>query len=527
MKLLKKLELNKRIKSFIAGTILTMKIAWRNIWRHKGKSLVIGAILFIGTLLMTVGNGMVSGMERGLKENISETFTGDIVISSSRELTDDVLLRQMGTPLEVIENFSDLEAILKEDNEIKEYLPITVGFGSVINTGSDINFIGMLGVDVEKYMEFFPNSIEFVEGENLKKNEKGIVVSTLYRDETFLASDYWYVSEKDGLVNKNLSEEAKLFEEIDTLDNIVVMGMSKDNTSLDVKVPIKGVFRFKSLNKFWGNYNLIDIKSYREANNMLTGGKEVELSQEELSLFDEDFSFGDDFLTDLDEENKSVSFDDFTSTLQEDLQSNEIVENTNKINDGAYQVVLLRLNDGNKADEMIEKLNNIFKENNIDAKAISWKTSVGILGNMALFIKIALNMFIVFIFFVAIIVIMNTLSMAAMERVTELGMMRAIGAKKSFLRGMFVSETIFLSLFFGGIGILVGMGVLLIIGSLGLETTNEFLQIIYGGDVLKPIITLGDISLGLIELTLVSLVAMLYPLRLVKKVRPLDALGND
>ncbi len=146
---------------------------------------------------------------------------------------------------------------------------------------------------------------------------------------------------------------------------------------------------------------------------------------------------------------------------------------------------------------------------------------------MALFIKIALNMFIVFIFFVAIIVIMNTLSMAAMERVTELGMMRAIGAKKSFLRGMFVSETIFLSLFFGGIGILVGMGVLLIIGSLGLETTNEFLQIIYGGDVLKPIITLGDISLGLIELTLVSLVAMLYPLRLVKKVRPLDALGND
>ncbi len=515
------------LMNFFAGAKLTIKIAWRNIWRHKGKSFVIGLILFIGTLLMTVGNGIISGMERGFKENISETFTGDIVISSSRELTDDVLLRQTGTPLEVIENFDDLEKVLGETEEIHSYLPMAVGWGNAINLNYDMNFVGMIGVDIDEYMEFFPNSIEILEGRNLKKGERGIILGTTYRDQTFLETDYWLVSEDDRIVEENLSKEAKMFEELDVLDNIVVMGMSKDFSSMDVKVPVKGVFRYKSLNKFWGNYSIIDIDSYREANNMITGGKEVELSEEELSLFEEDFSFGDDFLTDLGNENESISFDDFASTfeveLSEDVAQNEKIE----INDGAYQIALVRLHDINKSEEVIKKLNKVFKENNIDAKAISWQKSIGILGNMASFIKIALNMFIVFIFFVAIIVIMNTLSMAAMERVTELGMMRAIGAKKSFLGGMFMSETFFLSLFFGGIGIIVGMGILLFIASLGLETTNEYLQIIYGGDVLHPIITLGDISLGLIELTFVSILAMIYPVLLVNKIRPLDALGND
>ena len=45
---------------------LILKIAWRNIWRHKGKSLVIGVILFIGAMLMSIGNGMISGMEKGM-----------------------------------------------------------------------------------------------------------------------------------------------------------------------------------------------------------------------------------------------------------------------------------------------------------------------------------------------------------------------------------------------------------------------------------------------------------------------------
>ena len=70
---------------------LIIKIAWRNILRHKGKSIVIGIILFLGSLIMTFGNGVISGMERGLEKNIVQGFTGDIVIISDRQESDNVL----------------------------------------------------------------------------------------------------------------------------------------------------------------------------------------------------------------------------------------------------------------------------------------------------------------------------------------------------------------------------------------------------------------------------------------------------
>ena len=61
---------------------LIFTIAWRNILRHKGKSLVIGIILFTGAFLMTVGNGVISGMAAGIEKNIINGFMGDIVLMS-------------------------------------------------------------------------------------------------------------------------------------------------------------------------------------------------------------------------------------------------------------------------------------------------------------------------------------------------------------------------------------------------------------------------------------------------------------
>jgi ABC-type antimicrobial peptide transport system permease subunit len=146
---------------------------------------------------------------------------------------------------------------------------------------------------------------------------------------------------------------------------------------------------------------------------------------------------------------------------------------------------------------------------------------------MAMMIKGALNLFIMFIFFVAIIVIMNTLSMAALERISEIGMMRAIGARKGFLREMFVYETGLLSFFFGGLGIIVGMIIIYILKTAGISTTNEILQLVYGGDKLNPLFTIGDLILGIVELGIVTGLAVLYPLKVVGKITPLDAITRE
>ena len=75
---------------------LMLTIAWRNILRHKGKSLVIGAILFVGALLMTLGNGVVSGMDVGIEKNIVNSFMGDIVLISDKQKSDNILIIRHG-----------------------------------------------------------------------------------------------------------------------------------------------------------------------------------------------------------------------------------------------------------------------------------------------------------------------------------------------------------------------------------------------------------------------------------------------
>lgn len=132
-----------------------------------------------------------------------------------------------------------------------------------------------------------------------------------------------------------------------------------------------------------------------------------------------------------------------------------------------------------------------------------------------------------FIFFVAIIMIMNTLSMAALERVPEFAMMRAVGAPKSFLRKLLVGETGLLAFFFGGLGIVCGVIIIYLLKMSGVTTDNEVLQLFYGGDKLNPVWTVADFILGVVELAIVSLLAVIYPLFIVGKIAPLDAITRE
>jgi ABC-type lipoprotein release transport system permease subunit len=158
---------------------------------------------------------------------------------------------------------------------------------------------------------------------------------------------------------------------------------------------------------------------------------------------------------------------------------------------------------------------------------VSWKASLGPVGSMASLIRGALFLFVSFLFLVAVIIIINTLSMAALERTPEIGMMRAIGAMKGFVSWMFLAETSVLALFFGGLGIAAGAALVEIVSLFRITSDNDMLQLFYGGDTFRPMLTPGDFALCLLQLALVSLAAVVYPLRLARRVTPLDAVYKE
>lgn len=505
---------------------LAFKIAWRNIWRHRGKSLVIGIILFFGSLLMTVGNGMISGMEEGLSANIVHLFTGDIVVISDEQDKDDVLFSFSGKPLKVIKNFDAAQKVLKKETAVESFLPATAGMVMVLNSGSEMGHVALLGVDIDKYRKMFPDSFKITEGRMFKPGEKGVLVSEVARKQAYDFMDFWLVPEGKKLNKKHLTAEALAnIDSLEVRNDLVFMGASTSNTAMDVRVPVKGIIKYKSLNQIWGNYCVVDIESFREAHNYVTGAdSKVNITREEKKLLENDnldqlFSSGD-VVDNTVKTDASFSTKDIKAATQRQ-------EKKYNSDAGSYNLAFLKLKKGISQDVALKQLNSDFKKNHLNIRAVSWKSAVGAIGSMAILVKGALNTFIMFIFFVAMIVIMNTLSMAALERVSEIGMMRAIGARKSFLRKMFISETGILSFFFGGIGIITGIIVIYLIKAANISTPNEILQLVYGGDKLNPLFTSSDFLLGVVELGIVTCLSVLYPLRVVDKIVPLDAIARE
>jgi putative ABC transport system permease protein len=505
---------------------LAFKIAWRNLWRHRGKSLVIGMILFFGAVLMTVGNGMISGMERGMSENIVKLFTGDIVVISDEQEKDDVIFSMMGKPLKVIKNYEALKKALDKQPVIQNYLPATAGMVMVLDSDADMGNIMLLGVDIEQYRRMFPESFTITEGRILNSREKGVIVSEEARKQSYDFMNIWIMPQGVKLDPKKLTADAR--ESIDNLEirrDLVFMGSNTSNTTADIRVPVVGAMKYKALNGIWGNYCIVDIESFREAHSYVTGAdSKVEISGEQKKLLESD---------ELDQMFTSGGLIDNSEVTGNSISLQQVQAQTRKVarqynvDGGSYNLAFVKVKNGVSPKKAIQELNKTFKKQQISARAVSWKAAVGTLGSMAGLIKTALNVFIMFIFFVAIIVIMNTLSMTAVERMSELGMMRAIGARRGFLRWMFVDETGILSFFFGGLGIITGIIIISLLQSLGISTTNDMLQLVYGGDKLNPIFTPLDLVIGIAELMIVTFLSVIYPLRVVGKIVPLDAITRE
>ncbi|HUI92423.1 MAG TPA: FtsX-like permease family protein [Chitinivibrionales bacterium] len=506
---------------------LIIKIAWRNIMRHRGKSLVIGSILFFGALVMTMGNGVISGMNEGLKQTIVNSFTGDIVLVSDKQESDNVFMEFMGKAVPPLYDYPAIGRALGEQPFVERCLPAGKNLAMILNeeeNGMPGNAF-LVGVDFEKYRTMFPGNVRVVEGRLLDKNEQGALVPAWARKEFAAYTNIWFMAEGQTLDTAKLPKEVK--PDAATLipkTNAVLMGFNEDNSTTDIRLPVKGIIEYKALNSLWGRFVIVDIESYRRCLGYFAAADKVELSAEQQKLFSMNSDNMDALFT-----NDAVMTANTAAPAKKTAAAASRAETpqTVDVDAGAYNLVFVLLKKGADPAKSIAKLNAVFKEKKLGVRAVSWKKALGPVGSMATLIKAALFVFVMFLFFVAIIIIVNTLSMAALERTAEIGMMRAVGAKKGFITTMFLAETAMLSFVFGGIGIVTGVISVNLLALGHFTTTNDMVQLLFGGDTFRPMLKAMDIVLSIIQLTIVTLIAVIYPTRVAQGITPLDAVQRD
>ena len=507
---------------------LILTIAWRNILRHSGKSIIIGVILFLGALLMTIGNGVIAGMDRGLEKNIVNGFLGDVVIISAKEKNDNILFKMMGESIEAVTNYKDIKKVLEKETCIKGHLPVGKNVTMVLNEDEgDPGYTMVIGTDFDAYRKFFPDNFTTIEGRLPHKNETGIIIPKKTREDLYDQMDYWLVPENSKLDESNLTNDAKQVRDNLIIKNTAVfMGMSDGESTSDIRMPVRGIVRYNALNTIWGHFSLMDIESYRQCLGYFSASDSsafIPKEKKELLNLDNsnlDSMFSESNLIVTDSGNRDISGINFKRKA---IPKKEAVD----LEAGTYNLVLVKLKKGISLDDGVERLNKSLAAANLGVRAVTWKKASGFIGSMATIIKGALFLFVTFLFFVAIIIIVNTLTMAALERTTEIGMMRAVGARKSFISGMFLGETAILSCVFGGIGILLGIITVQIIPMLNITSTNDLVQLLYGGDTFHPYLSIGDMVIVVMELVLVTFITVIYPVKVAKNITPLDAIARD
>ncbi|MER7756815.1 FtsX-like permease family protein [Kitasatospora sp. NPDC097643] len=118
---------------------------------------------------------------------------------------------------------------------------------------------------------------------------------------------------------------------------------------------------------------------------------------------------------------------------------------------------------------------------------------------------------------VAILGVINTLAMSVFERKREIGMLRAIGLDRRGIKRMVRLESVVISLFGAGIGILLGCFIAWAINSTLKSSLNG----------LTTVLPYGQLALFLLLAGLVGLVAALWPARRAAKLDILASIKTD
>ncbi|NMB20718.1 MAG: ABC transporter permease [Firmicutes bacterium] len=493
---------------------IILTIAWRNLREHKVKTLIIGLIMMIGIMVLVVGNSFMDSAAAGIERYYIQNYTGHLMITGESK----GYLTLFG--------FQDMTAMERAVPRIPDYAEVveyarTLPYVEMVNPQLSANAMVSRGDEMLGITQLFgivPDDYHAMFADNVE----------------LLAGDFWGPGEQGILLNKVVAEmiEKQIGFTLRPGDKLLFTSASTITGMRIREVEIAGIFQFKQSNIQLDMVSLMDVSNVRALAGMVVGhAAPVDLSPEEQSflgaideesLFD---SFGslDALFAPVEVEGESIG-DDYWFSLLGETESRDLsnVEDT-----GAWQYLLIRLTDESYLKQAQVDFAKFFAEHNIPAQTRDWMQAAGSIAQLSNGVKGIFNGVVFLIAVVAVIIIMNTLVISVTERMGEIGTMRAIGAQKGFVRRMVVWETLILSGIAGTIGVVLGSLVLFILNRIGLEAGNMFVEIIYGGPVLRPELSVSSVILSFVVILVVGIVSSIYPTAIVMKTSPLKAMESS
>lgn len=323
-------------------------------------------------------------------------------------------------------------------------------------------------------------------------------------------------------------------------DTLTIKAVTRTGFIQSVNVKVYGTFQFKGLEKsaLAGALNLMDLMSFRDLYGYLTSEKAAEFAQMKESVGAKDVNrenaeaelFGGGNTVVADAQNGMVELSQELDGNAGALRQEDItrrIYSQEEIEQGVVLNAAVMLKDPALLEQTKADIEALSAKDGLGLSVVSWQKAAGLLGQFAVLLRLVLVIAVFIIFIVALVVINNAMMMATLERVREIGTLRAIGAQRGFVMQMLLVETVVVGIVFGAAGAAAGTGIVMAIQSAGIPAVNDFMYFLFSGPRLRPDIGSANLVAAFFIVLIVSGFSSFYPAFLATRVSPLQAMQSD
>jgi len=380
-----------------------------------------------------------------------------------------------------------------------------------------------------------------------KENDVGKLLAAFFQtdDQNFRQRyDFFY---------KELAPSLELYR-VRIGDVLTIKAFTRSGYVQSVNVPVYGTFEFQGLEKstLAGALNLMDLVSFRELYGFMTGERLAEIQALQKASGAHEVSrenaeaelFGSAPAAESDKGKGATPrrveatttpgvapvMRDLGESLGGKLQREEArsrVFPSDEVERGVVLNAAVILKDPKKLRETMAAIEAQGKADGLTLKAIDWQTAAGLIGQFINVIRMVLIIAILIIFLIALVIINNALVMATLERVREIGTLRAIGAQRRFILSMLVIESIVVGAIFGGLGAGIGALIVKLVGHYGIPAKSDVWFFFFSGPRLHPFVGTSNIIWAFAIVLIVSAFSSFYPAWLAMRVTPRQAMQED
>lgn len=320
-----------------------LKIALRNVFAHKVKTLIVGSLIFTGVFLMVLGNSFLDSTSKGIQKAYSNSVTGEIAVLKSIDFDYSLFgtwnnVGNLSVP--IIPDLEDTKAFLETYPGVKTMTTVSSDM-LMVNTGEsspDYWIMGM-AVDPGSYTTIFDieDTLIFEEGRFLAPGEEGIVIS---RSVAEYLKDY-----------KNI--------EIHPGDSLLLNGYSANGFRIR-EVPVRGIYEYRyvkgDMYPMLPRTCFIDQQNFNVLNGILIEQEKTPPPAEADELFFTD-SMEDLF-------SETVEVTDASESVETDLDAilgdMSVRHNLSQVDNSDWQWLLLSLE--NKSDSYVKQFRKDLEE---------------------------------------------------------------------------------------------------------------------------------------------------------------------